>query len=409
MNKTILKKYAKLIAVKGIHVQKGQGVVIYASVSQEEFVCAIAAECYKAGAGWVDVEWSSQDLTKAKLRGESLKTLCEVPNWKKEKYQVLVDQLPATIHILSDDPDGLRGVNQEKLHKSTLALRKVRKFYLDQTDNKQQWTIVAAPSVKWAKKVFPNERPAAAKAKLWDAILKTVRVAKDNDPILAWEQHNAALRSRCEKLNNMKLKELHYTSKNGTDFTVGLIPGALWLGGEETTIGGVPYNPNMPTEEIFTTPMRGRAEGTVVSTKPLSYRGQLIENFSVTFQNGKAVEVHAEKGEDSLRDMIGSDENAAYLGEVALIPKNSPISESGILFYETLFDENSSCHLALGAGFNNTIPAFDTMTQEELSKIGVNDSVIHVDFMIGTEDLEITGFSEDGKEYIIFQDGKWAF
>ena len=409
MNKTMLKKYAKLIAVTGVNVQKGQGVVIYASVTQEEFVCAIASECYKAGAGWVDVEWNSQDLTKVKLRGESLKSLCQVPNWRKEKYQVLVDQLPATIHILSDDPDGLRGVNQEKLHKSTLAQRKVRKIYLDQTDNKQQWTIAAAPSVKWAKKVFPRERPAAAKAKLWDAILETVRVTKDNDPILAWERHNAALRERCEKLNGMKLNALRYKSANGTDFTVGLIPGALWLGGEEATIRGVRYNPNLPSEEIYTTPMRGKAEGTVVSSKPLSYRGQLIENFSITFKSGKAVAVQAEKGEESLRDMIGSDENAAYLGEVALIPKNSPISESGILFYETLFDENSSCHLALGAGFNNTIPGFETMSQEELGKLGVNDSVIHVDFMIGTDDLEISGFSEDGKTYIIFRDGKWAF
>ena len=206
----------------------------------------------------------------------------------------------------------------------------------------------------------------------------------------------------------MKLDSLHYKSGNGTDFTVGLIPEALWMGGEETTLSNVRFNPNMPSEEIFTSPMKGRAEGIVVATKPLSYRGQLIEDFTITFKDGKATEVHAAKGEAILYDMIASDENAAYLGEVALIPKDSPISKSGILFYETLFDENASCHLALGAGFNNVLEGYENLSFEECTKIGVNDSVIHVDFMIGAPDLSIEGTSRDGKRYTIFQDGNWS-
>lgn len=409
MNKSLLKKYAQLIAVKGVNVQKGQGVIINAAVDQQELVCAIAQQCYKAGARWVDVEWSSQELEKIIYRSETVTQLSKVPQWKREKYQMMVDELPATILVLSDDPDGLAGVNKEKLQKATVARRKVRKFYMDQYDGKQQWVIVAAPSPKWAKKVFPNLSKTAAVSRLWDAILQTVRVTKDNDPIAAWDEHNRNLKARYEKLNSLKLDRLAYKSSNGTDFTVGLNPKALWMGGEEATQSGVLYNPNMPSEEIFTSPMKGRAEGTVVSTKPLSYRGQLIENFSITFKDGKAVEVHAEKGEDILKDMISSDENAGYLGEVALIPKDSPINQSGILFYETLFDENASCHLALGAGFNNTLEGYENLTLEQCVEMGINDSIIHVDFMIGADDLEIKGYTEDGKEYTIFENGNWGF
>lgn len=408
MNKTLLKKYARLIVCKGANVQKGQGVIITAATDQEPLVCAMADQCYKAGAKWVDVEWTSQALDKITFRGQSLKTLQTIPQWKREKYQMEVDEIPASIYILSEDPDGLSKVNKEKLQKATLARRKVKKQYMDQIDGKQQWTIAAAPSPLWAAKVFPGMRKSAAVEKLWDAILNTVRVTADNDPIAAWDVHNQNLREKCDTLNSMQLDSLHYRSSNGTDFTVGLIPEARWMGGEERTISGVYFNPNMPSEEIFTSPMKGRAEGVVVATKPLSYRGQLIEDFTVTFKDGRAVEVHAAKGEDILRDMIASDENAAYLGEVALIPKDSPISQSGILFYETLFDENASCHLALGAGFNNTLEGYENLSFEECSKMGVNDSVIHVDFMIGAPDLTIEGTSRDGKKYTIFQDGNWS-
>lgn len=408
MNQTLLKKYARLIVCKGANVRKGQGVIITAATDQEALVCAMADQCYKAGAKWVEVEWTSQALDRITFRGQSLKTLQTVPKWKREKYQMEVDEIPAVIYILSEDPDGLSGVNKEKLQKATVARRKIKKQYMDQIDGKQQWTIAAAPSPQWAAKVFPGMRKSAAVAKLWDAILSTVRVTKDNDPMAAWDAHNKNLREKCEKLNEMKLDSLHYQSSHGTDFTVGLIPQARWMGGEEATLSGVRFNPNLPSEEIYTSPMKGRAEGRVVATKPLSYRGQLIEDFTVIFKEGRAVEVHAAKGEDILRDMIASDENAAYLGEVALIPKDSPISQSGLLFYETLFDENASCHLALGAGFNNTLEGYEKLSFEECGKMGVNDSVIHVDFMIGAPDLQIEGISRDGKKYTIFQDGNWS-
>ncbi len=409
MNKTLLKKYARLVVEKGANVQKGQGVIIYAAVDQQEFVCSLAQQCYKAGAKWVDVEWSCQELEKIIYRGETITQLCKVPQWRREKHQVIVDELPATIFILSEDPDGLAGVNKEKLQKATVARRKVRKIYMDQYDGKQQWVIAAVPSPKWAGKVFPGVRKSEAVNKLWEAILQTVRVNKDNDPIAEWDAHNKNLKARYQKLNSMKLDKLVFKSSNGTDFTVGMNPDFLWMGGEETTQSGVAYNPNMPSEEIFTTPMKGRAEGTVVSTMPLSYRGQLVENFSVTFKDGKAVDVKAEKGEDILRDMIASDETAGYLGEVALIPKTSPIKETGILFYETLFDENASCHLALGAGFNNVIPGYEKLTLEECVAKGVNESIIHVDFMNGSDDMNITGYDKEGKEYKIFENGNWSF
>ncbi len=409
MNKTLLKKYARLLAVKGINVQKGQGVVITAAASQEEFVCAIAKQCYQAGAKWVDVEWTSQQLDKITYQEQSLKSLQAVPQWKKEKYQMMVDQLPATIYILSEDPDGLSKVNRDKLQKAFVAQRKVKKSYMDQIDGRQQWTIAAAPSPQWASKVFPKLRKSAAVEKLWKTILQTVRVEKENDPVEAWNKHNQELSKHCQILNELELDSLHYTSKNGTDFTVGLIPEARWMGGEETTAQGIAFNPNMPSEEVYTSPRRGRAEGKVVAIKPLSYRGQLIEDFSITFKDGRAVAVQAAKGEEILRDMIASDENAAYLGEVALIPKDSPISQSGILFYETLFDENASCHLALGAGFRNTLEGYENLSLAQCSEMGINDSVIHVDFMIGADDLTIEGISRNGTRHCIFEKGNWGF
>ena len=244
---------------------------------------------------------------------------------------------------------------------------------------------------------------------LWDAIFKTVRVTEDNDPVKEWDKHNKNLRDRYTKLNNMKLRKLHYTSSNGTDLTVGLIPGAMWMGGEDLTQSGIPYNPNMPSEEIFTTPMKGQAEGIVYATKPLSYNGQLIDDFCVTFKDGKAVAVKAGKGQKVLEDMIVSDETSGYLGECALIPNDSPINNTGILFYETLFDENASCHLALGHGFREAIPDNGKYSNEEIKEMGVNDSLIHVDFMIGAPDMCITGYDEKGKAYKIFENGEWAF
>ena len=408
MKKTTMQKFAKLIAVKGVNVRKGQEVVVNASLDQPEFVKMVVEECYRAGASKVTVEWSYQPLTKLHYRYRSLKTLSTMENWEIEKFKHKVEALPAVIFIDSDDPDGLKGVNQEKVAKSQRAKYPIIKPMRDAMENKYQWCIAAVPGKAWAKKVFPNEREGKAVEKLWNAILYTSR-ADGEDPVKAWEDHNADLKSRCDYLNSLGIEKLHYTSSNGTNFTVGLIPDALFLGGSEYTLGGVEFNPNIPSEEVFTSPMKGKAEGIVYATRPLSYRGELIENFSVRFEKGKVVEVHAEKGEDLLKQMISMDENAAYLGECALVPYDSPIRNSEITFFNTLFDENACCHLALGHGFENCIKDYDKYTLAECREKGINDSIIHVDFMIGSQDLNIDAITRTGGVVPIFRNGNWAF
>ena len=408
MDKKRLKKYAELTVKVGANVQKGQGVIINASVDQEEFVALITEEAYRVGAKWVEVQWSSQNVTRLHQNYQTLEQLSKMPHWQEEKHKMMAEELPAMIHILSDDPDGLNGVDQEKMQKSNAARRKIVKKYRDAMENRHQWTIVAAPSKAWAKKVFPGLTCAKAKDQLWEAILQTVRVDKSNDPIEAWAEHNRNFQEKCKVLTEYDFDRLHYTSSNGTDFTVWLIPHARWIGGGETALNGVYYNPNMPTEEIFTSPMKGKAEGKLVSTKPLSYQGQLIEDFSITFEAGKAVEWEARKGEDVLGHMIQTDEGSAYLGELALVPYDSPISNVGILFYETLFDENASCHVALGRGFSMALDGFEAMTWEEATNKGINDSLIHVDFMIGSGDLSVDGYTREGKKVTVFHNGNWA-
>jgi aminopeptidase len=274
-------------------------------------------------------------------------------------------------------------------------------------DNKYQWCIAAVAGKEWAKKVFPGERTSVAVEKLWEAILSTARVHED--PIAEWDRHNKNLADKCEKLNSLKIKELVYKASNGTDLKVGLIPEAQFMAGGEYTLGtNVYYNPNIPSEETFTSPKKDTAEGIVYSSMPLSYRGELIDNFWIKFEGGKAVSYGAEKNEALLGEMLSMDEGASYLGEVALVPYSSPIRESGILFYNTLFDENASCHLAIGRGFTNVLYDYDKYTNEQAHEMGINDSITHVDFMIGTADLSITAITEDGKEVAIFREGNWA-
>ena len=360
MKKTVLREYARLIVRCGVNVQKGQEVLIYADLDQPEFVQMVVEEAYKAKAKKVTVDWDYQPLQKLHVRHQSVKTLGEVTEWQKAKLQHFVDVVPCRIHLVSEDPDGLKGINMEKLAKARQLRYPIVKPYHDQLENKDQWCIAAVPGAAWAKKVFPGMRTSAAMEKLWEAILYTSRVT--DDPVKAWQEHNADLHDRCAYLNSLNIRSLHYTADNGTDLTVGMIPEGEWKGGGDTSLQGIFFNPNIPTEECFISPKRGQAEGIVYSTKPLSYQGQLIENFSVRFENGKAVEVKAEKGEELLKTMISMDEGAAYLGECALVPQRSPIAESGILFYNTLFDENAACHLALGMGFADTIQDFQNKT-----------------------------------------------
>ena len=407
MKKTVLREYARLIVRCGVNVQKGQEVLIYAGLDQPEFVQMVVEEAYKAKAKKVTVDWDYQPLQKLHVRHQSVKTLGEVTEWQKAKLQHFVDVVPCRIHLVSEDPDGLKGINMEKLAKARQLRYPIVKPYHDQLENKDQWCIAAVPGAAWVKKVFPGMRTSAAMEKPWEAILYTSRVT--DDPVKAWQEHNADLHDRCAYLNSLNIRSLHYTADNGTDLTVGMIPEGEWKGGGDTSLQGIFFNPNIPTEECFISPKRGQAEGIVYSTKPLSYQGQLIENFSVRFENGKAVEVKAEKGEELLKTMISMDEGAAYLGECALVPQRSPIAESGILFYNTLFDENAACHLALGMGFADTIQDFQNKTLEECRTLGINDSMIHEDFMIGCDSLDIDGICEEGKVVPIFRGGNWAF
>ncbi len=413
MKKTTLKNYARLLAECGIAVKKGDAVIIQASLDQPEFVAMCVEACYRRGASRVQVEWSYQPLQRLHTRFQSLKTMSVVEEFERAKLQYRLDKNPAILYLLSDDPDGLKGINQEKQAKAQQARFEVIKPYRDAMDNKYKWCIAAVPGDAWAKKVFPGVRTTTAVEQLWRAILFTSRVIDkdggDLDPVSAWVAHNESFRKRCEYLNSLHIRTLVYHSETGTDLTVDMIPEGVFCGGSEFTLGGEEFNPNIPSEEIFTTPKAGCAEGLVVASLPLSYRGEVIENFSVRFEGGRVVEAHAERGEELLRQMIAMDDGAAMLGECALVPYTSPIRESGITFYETLFDENAACHLALGRGFTNCIKDYDNYTLDQLHAMGINESMIHVDFMIGTEDLSVVAVTESGERVTIFENGIWAF
>lgn len=409
MDGKLLRNYARLIARTGINVVKGQEVIIRTEPEQTDFVEMLAEECYLAGAGKVTADWRCLPLTRLDIQYQSPEILGRVEKWQEERLRHNAETLPAMIYLDSDDPDGLNGTDQEKWAAAQQARYKITRPYRDAMENKYQWCVAAVPGKKWAKKVFPALSGQEAEEKLWELILRCSR-ADGPDPLAAWEEHNRNLSRRCRWLNGLGLKKLIYKSEStGTDFQVGLMPQMLFCGGEEALPGkGVTFNANIPSEEVFTTPMRGEAEGIVYSTMPLSYRGVLIENFSLRFEKGRVVEARAEKNEEALKLMISMDEGAGMLGECALVPWESPIRESGVLFYNTLFDENASCHLALGEGYSSCLADCGKYSPEEARALGVNDSMIHEDFMIGAPDLSIRGVTEGGGEVAIFEQGRWA-
>ena len=408
MRKTQLQKYAKLLARVGLNVKKGQTVFVAAALDQPEFVTMVVEECYKAGASEVYVEWSHQPTDKLSSQYRTLESLSKLAPWARAKWEFKAKNYSCRLWIESEDPDGMNGLDPEKMSKARQAIYPEIKPFRQAMENKHQWCIAAVPGKAWAKKVFPQLSESKAVEAMWKAILSASR-ADGKNPVRAWKEHNADLRARSQYLNSLGLKYLEYRSANGTDLTVELLPDGLFTGGQEKTLKGRIFNPNIPTEEVFTTPKAGAAEGIVYSTKPLSYMGQMIENFSLRFENGKVVEAKAEKGEELLKKMVSMDDGAGMLGECALIPYDSPINESGVLFYNTLFDENASCHLALGHGFNECLKGYEKYTDEECKKRGINDSMIHVDFMIGSRDMEIVGITKTGERVQIFQNGNWAF
>lgn len=404
MNKDLLIKYAHTIAHIGANVEKGDEVWIQTSLAQPDFTVMLVEECYKLGASHVEVTYSDSRNAILASKYEKLSRLSKISPYSLAKTKYFSKKLPTRIYILADDPDGMKGANQVKLAKAQMKTYPRIKPYRDAADGKYKWVIAAAPNVEWAKKMFPELPVDEAMEKLWEAILVTSR-CEAGEGVERWHEHHAFLKGQSEKLNNLHLTELRYKASNGTDFKVGLVEGALFLGGQEKLPNGKVFSPNIPSEEIFTSPLAGKAEGVLVATKPLSYRGELIEDFSFTFKDGKVVEAKARKGQKALETMINMDEGARMLGEVALVPHDSPISNTGLLFYETLFDENAACHVALGAGFQ----VFEKhLSVSELKEKGINDSMIHVDFMIGCADLDIEGTTKDGKVVQIFKNGNWA-
>ena len=408
MDTQLLRRYARLIAVTGGGLRPGQDVVIRAGLDQPDFTLMLAEECYAAGAARVEVEWEHPPLQKLDYEYLGAAALGEVRAWQLAKLRYRADTLPVMLYLESADPDALAGIDQLKRAEAMRLRWAVTKPISDEMENRYQWCIAAVPGEAWARKVFPGLAPADAVEGLWEAILRCSR-AFEGDPAENWARHNAFLAGRCARLNALGLVRLEYRSANGTALSVGLIPEALFLGGAETNpVNGAAYNPNIPSEEVYVTPRAGEAEGIVYATRPLSSRGVLIEDFWIRFENGRAVDCGARKNEEALRALIAMDEGSAMLGECALVPYMSPIRESGLMFFNTLFDENAACHLALGRGYTSNIRDYGKYTLEELRALGVNDSMVHEDFMIGSADLSVTGVTASGERIPIFTGGGWA-
>ena len=404
-------KYFELIICSGVNIQKGQLLVIRAQVENAPQVRALAKEAYKAGAKKVIVRWDDDELERLTFMNgdDAIFDVCD--SWLKTMMDQASQEGAAFLTLVSSDPESLKGVDTDRVIRSRVAFNTALKAHRNRLmSNECRWCIAAVPSKAWAKRVFPLAKSGKkAVEKLWEAILAASRVDEDGDAIANWEAHTSLLKKRGDKMNRYNFSALHLQSKNGTDLTVGLAPGHIWEGGVEVDTKGTVFSANIPTEELFTCPDRGRVDGVVKSTKPLIYQGNLIDNFTIWFEKGKAVRVEAEKGQDLLEKIIAVDEGAAYLGEIALVPYHSPISQSGVLFYNTLFDENAACHLAFGEAYPGTVKGALGKSDKERIKMGVNKSGVHEDFMIGASDMTITGIKQDGKKVKVFKDGDFVF
>jgi aminopeptidase len=409
MNKNLLEKYATLIVKTGLNIQKGQTLVINSPIEGASFTRLIAQTAYQAGARDVVISWKDELFSKIRFINAPEEVFDEFPTWQKELYLSYVHQGAAFLSISASDPELMKDVNPERMVKaqkaSTTSLKEYRERLMS---NKNTWCVVSIPTSSWAKKVFPDLSEAEAVERLWEEIFKAVRVDTD-DAVTAWEQHKAKLKTSMDFLNSNEFKSLHFKNSLGTDLIVELPENHIWLGGSEYTPDGIEFIANMPTEEVFTLPKKTGVNGTVVSSLPLNYNGNLIEQFSLTFKAGKIVDFNAKKGYEILKNLIETDEGSHYLGEVALVPYDSPISRTKTLFFNTLFDENASCHLAIGKAYPVCIKDGENLEKEQLEKLEVNDSLVHEDFMIGTEDLEIIGITSEGKEIPVFKAGNFAF
>lgn len=402
-----LENYAELVVKVGVNVQQGQTVVVMAPITAAPLVRLIASEAYKVGAKNVHVEYNDEELSRIKYKQAPEEAFSEYPMWRAKAWEEFVENGAAFITIYSPNPDLLNDVDAKRVatasKTASTALSGYRGSLMNHTN---AWSLVSYATPEWAAKVFPNLSQEEAVQKLWERIVDATRIGL-SDPVQAWKAHNAKLLQMVELLNGKRYKQLQYEAPD-TNLTIDLPDGHIWLGGSKANAKGVYFNPNMPTEEVFTMPNKDGVNGTVRSTKPLNYNGQVINGFSLTFKDGKVVDHSAEQGYEALTNLLNTDEGARHLGEVALVPHDSPISNSNVTFFNTLYDENASCHLALGQAYPVNIQGGTKMSPEELLAHGANRSLTHEDFMIGSADMNIDGVTQDGTREPIFRNGNWA-
>ncbi len=409
-----LRKYAEAVVKVGLNLRAGQRLIITNAVARgvppaaRPFVHEIAKAAYAAGARFVDVIWGDEEMLRIRLKNAPADSFGEYPKWHVNGIMDMIKNGDALLSIYANNPNVYEELDPERLGAMQKShLENWNEISLNVTRNAINWCVVAAAAPAWAAKLFPDLKPKAGEEKLWQAIFETTR-AMEPDPVAAWNEHIKNMNKRAAYLQAKKYSAFHYKSEN-TDFTLGLPPGHKWTGAQSLAENGILFTANMPTEEIFTLPDRRRAEGTVHSTFPLNYGGSLIEDFQVTFENGKVIKVHAKKNEAILQKLVDTDEGSHRLGEVALVPASSPIARRGHLFYNTLFDENASCHIAIGRGYRFTLTGGEEMTDEEFNAAGGNTSLAHVDFMIGSPQMDIDGITENGRREPVMRSGEWAF
>lgn len=404
-----LKKYARLSVISGVNLQKNQALMISANTDTKEFVRLIVEEAYLAGASDVKVRWNDEITSHSNFKYKTKEQLEEIPEYIVKEYDYYIEKGYALIAVHATTPGLLADIDPEKIQVASIAQSKALKHWREHTmGNRTQWCVISVPTLPWALKVFPQQKDNEVVESLWDAILSAVRVQEDNDPVAQWDAHTARLQHNNKTLNDLNFKSLHFSSNLGTDLSVELVNNHIWAGGNEESTQGVIFNANMPTEENFTMPLKTGVNGIVYASKPLNYNGVLVKDFWLKFEAGKVVDYDAREGKDTLKSLIEYDEGSCYLGEVALVNYDSPISNLGILFMNTLFDENASCHLALGRAYPMNIKGGHDMSQDELDQAGSNNSLEHEDFMFGTNDMNIVGTQQDGTQIQVFKDGNFV-
>ncbi|WP_297629614.1 aminopeptidase [uncultured Clostridium sp.] len=405
----MLEKYAELIVKKGLNIQKDGLLFINSPIECAEFSRMISEKAFKIGAKDVYINYGDENFSKIKFENASIETLQEVPSFEVEKYLYYQRKGASFLSISASNPELLKDIDSKKVSAASASRSIALKEYYEKVmNNENAWCVVSIPSKAWARKVFSTLSEDEAVDALWETIFKIVRVDLEN-PVDAWAKHSNSLKENIKFFEKYNFKTLKYKNSLGTDLEIELPKDHIWCGGSDVTSSGVEFIANIPTEEIFTLPLKTGVNGIVYSTKPLNHNGTLINEFSLTFKDGRIVDFTAKEGYDALKELIETDEGSHYLGEVALVPYDSPISNSNILFYNTLFDENASCHLAIGRAYGSCIKGGETMSDEELEANGVNDSLNHVDFMVGSKDLNIVGYTYDGVEVQVFKDGNFAF